>query len=119
MQRGQAKHLKAALESCDPAAERILRETADSLAFGLSHVTHLFHPDVIVLGGGLSGVGEALRGAVERVLPRLIMDVFKPGPRIALASLCEDAVPVGALMLAARATKRRRGLQPEAGEEAV
>ncbi len=97
---GEARHLAAALQKGDAAARRILDETADDLAFGLSHVTHLFHPEVIVLGGGLSGVGEPLRVAVEQALQRFLMEVFLPGPRICLAALGEDAVPVGALELA-------------------
>jgi hypothetical protein len=31
------------------------------------------------------------------------MEAFAPGPRIALSSLQEDAVPAGALILASRA----------------
>jgi glucokinase len=97
----EARHLVPALEQGDSAAERILEETAEDLAFGLSHVVHLFHPQVIVLGGGLAAVGECLRACVEANLRRFVMDAFAPGPRIALASLGEDAVPVGALCLAA------------------
>jgi glucokinase len=96
----EAKFLSAALSQNDPLAAAILEETADDLAFGLSHVVHLFHPQIIVLGGGLSLVGEPLRAAVERLLPRFIMEAFAPGPRIALAQLAEDSVPVGALCLA-------------------
>jgi glucokinase len=97
---GEAKHLAAALAEGDSIAEGILRETAEDLAYGLSHVVHLFHPEIIILGGGLSGVGEPLRKAVESALPPLLMEVFCPGPRIVLAALSEDAVPVGALELA-------------------
>ena len=84
----------------DPLARVILEETAEDLAFGLSHVVHLFHPQIIVLGGGLALIGESLRGAVERPLRRFVMEAFAPGPKIALARLREDAVPVGALELA-------------------
>jgi glucokinase len=96
----EARHLAAALEAGDDIAEIILIDTSDDLAFGLSHVTHLFHPEVIVLGGGLALVGEALRVAVARALPRYVMSAFAPGPKIALSELCEDAVPIGALSLA-------------------
>jgi glucokinase len=99
-QGGEAKHLSAALKQGDVPAQRILQEIAQDLAFGLSHVVHLFHPQVIVLGGGLSGVGEPLRAAVEEALPAFIMRAFAPGPRIVLAALGEDAVPTGALLLA-------------------
>jgi glucokinase len=96
---GEAKYLAAALKQGDVAAQGILQEIAEDMSFGLSHVVHLFHPQVIVLGGGLSRVGEPLRAAVEEALPHFIMGAFAPGPRIALTSLGEDAVPVGALLL--------------------
>ncbi|MCX6928652.1 MAG: ROK family protein [Verrucomicrobia bacterium] len=97
---GEARHLGAAWRQGDPAARRLLKETSEDLAFGLSHVVHLIHPEIIILGGGLSGVGEPLRASVELALGRFVMDAFAPGPRIALAALGEDAVPVGALKLA-------------------
>ena len=97
---GEARHLLPALERKDAGAVRILQETAEDLALGLSHVTHLFHPQIIIIGGGLSGVGEPLRAAVEEALRGFTMDAFAPGPQVALAVLREDAVPVGALDLA-------------------
>jgi glucokinase len=95
---GEARYLAAALS--DPAAQRILRETTENLAFALSHVVHLFHPQIIIVGGGLSKVGEPLRAAVETALRGFVMEVFAPTVRVALAALGEDAVPVGALELA-------------------
>ena len=97
---GEAKLLPQALAAGDEAAHQLIREVAEDLAFALSHVTHLFHPEVIVLGGGLSLIGEPLRAAVAAALPRLVMDVFHGGPPIKLSALGEDAVPVGALLLA-------------------
>ena len=97
---GEAKQLAAALEQGDATARRVLNQTAEDLAFGLSHVVHLFHPAIIVLGGGLSGVGEPLRATVEKALHNFVMEAFAPGPRVALAGLGEDAVPVGAMELA-------------------
>jgi glucokinase len=98
---GEARHLAAALAAGDPLAQRILAEVADDLAFALSHAEQLLHPEIVVLGGGLSLVGEPLRAALARALPRYVMDSFQPGPRVALAGLGEDSVPVGALALAA------------------
>ncbi len=99
-QGGEAKHLVRALAEHDPAAERILHETAEDLAFGLSHAVHLFHPEVIVLGGGLSLIGEALRQAVACALPAFVMEAFHGTTHIRLAALREDAVPVGCLLAA-------------------
>lgn len=95
----EARQLGAALKAGDRASQRLLAETALDLAFALSHVTHLLHPEVVVLGGGLSLVGEPLRAAVAERLPAFVMKAFQPGPAVLLAGLGEDAVPVGALWL--------------------
>jgi glucokinase len=97
---GEAKHLAAAWQQGDAAARRLLQEMGADLAFGLSHAVHLVHPEIIILGGGLAGVGEPLRASVEGALRGFVMEAFAPGPEIALAALGEDAVPVGALKLA-------------------
>ncbi|MCY7352385.1 MAG: ROK family protein [Cytophagaceae bacterium] len=99
---GEARFLVPALEQSDPLAQQILQETAEAIAFGLSHVVHLMHPEIIILGGGLSLMGESLCQAVEASLSNYIMEAFKPGPRVALAQLGEDAVPIGAMTLARR-----------------
>ena len=97
----EARHLRPALDLNDDTARRILAATTDDLAFALSHVTHLLHPAVIILGGGLAQVGEPLRAAVAERLTNWLMTVFRPGPAVVLAVLGEDAVPAGALLLAA------------------
>ncbi|HEX4792558.1 MAG TPA: ROK family protein [Humisphaera sp.] len=99
---GEARFLPKALAQNDQAAWAVLRELADDLAFGLSHAVHLFHPQMIVLGGGLSLMGEPLATAVANALPPYVMGAFHPVPIIKLAALGEDAVPIGALELAAR-----------------
>ncbi|HOW64497.1 MAG TPA: ROK family protein [Candidatus Paceibacterota bacterium] len=98
----EAKGLSAALAEQNADAQRLLTETAEDLAFGLSHVVHLMHPAVIILGGGLSLIGEPLRHAVQTAIGPMIMEVFRPGPTIKMAELNEDMVPVGALELASR-----------------
>ena len=96
----EARHLGPALAAGDGRAAAILDEAAGWLALALSHATHLLHPEIVVLGGGVALVGEPLRAAVARHLARLVMDAFAPGPRVALAALGEDVVPVGGLALA-------------------
>ena len=95
---GEAKHLAESLAQDDPVAQDILNTLTHDLAFALSHVTHLFHPQVIILGGGLSLVGAPLRKGIETRLPQFLMETYGNGPEIKLAELTEDAVPVGALL---------------------
>jgi glucokinase len=103
----EAKALLPSMESGDPEARNIFDGTMRDLAFGLSHVTHLFHPDTIIIGGGLSMIGEILRKRVEDNLKEFIMDAFQPGPLIQLSQLGTDVVPVGALLLAAGELKKQ------------
>ncbi len=98
---GEARHLSAALAAGDPLAQALLETLAGHLAKALGVVTQLLHPEVIVIGGGVSLIGEPLRAVVATRLPGYIMDVFHPGPPIRLAGLREDSVPVGALLMAA------------------
>jgi glucokinase len=96
----EARHLLAPLQQGDVSARKLLRETAEDFAFGLSHAVHLFHPQAIVLGGGLAALGELLRRAVAEALEPFVMEVFRPVPAVAIAALGDAAVPVGAVLLA-------------------
>ena len=99
----EAEFLGDALKAKCPLAQSILKETSQSLAFALSHVTHLFHPEAIILGGGLSLLGQPLLKGVAVEFSQYLMEALKPGPVISLAELREDVVPVGALLMAGAA----------------
>ncbi len=115
--KAQARFLVPAIAQGDAGASKILEETADDLAFGLSHVVHLFNPAIIVLGGGLSLIGEPLRAAVSSSIQKYITKAYKPGPDIKIATLGEDVVCIGALLLAKEARgereKEKGGRKPE------
>jgi glucokinase len=96
----EARLLAPALDAKDPDAIAIINQVADDLSFALSHVVHLFNPDIIILGGGLSLLGEHLRSRIIEILPRYIMKALLPAPPIAIAALNEDVVPLGAILLA-------------------
>lgn len=91
--------LADALTANDPVGRRIFEETTDDLALGLSHAIHLLHPEVLVLGGGLSFLGEILQNSIVEKLPAYLMKTFSPGPQVKLTQLKEKAVPVGCLVL--------------------
>jgi glucokinase len=100
LKKDQSKILLEAIHQGDQSAEIILDETVDDLCFALSHPIHLFHPETIILGGGLSLIGEPLRLAIEIKIKKYIMDAFQPGPIIQLSTLGENAVPIGAVAMA-------------------
>ena len=100
-----AKAILPAVEQGSTLTQSILDSTATDLAFALSHVTHLVHPKTIVLGGGLSLIGEPLLSAVRKAFPTFLMKAMLPAPEILSASLGEDVVPIGALSLAQKAAQ--------------
>ncbi len=95
-----ARIVYAAAAAGDTVATRILDETTATLGLALANVVALFHPEVIVIGGGISLMGplfwDGLRAAVaQRAIPAYLASVH-----IERAMLGEDVVPVGALCLA-------------------
>lgn len=96
----EANLLQQAMDKGDEAAQKIIDDVSDDLAFALSHVVHLFHPDVIIIGGGISLMKECIRKPVELKLPQYLMQAFLPAPAIHLATLGEYVVPLGAIALA-------------------
>jgi glucokinase len=99
-EKNEARFLKQALQKNDVPAKIIVQELADDLAFALSHVVHLFHPDIIIIGGGLSLLGKELTDPLTLALPGYLMRAFHPAPGIKIASLGKNVVPVGAIELA-------------------
>ncbi|MGB3305582.1 MAG: ROK family protein [Thermomicrobiales bacterium] len=82
-------------------AQRILSEAAGYLGAGLGNAICLMNPQVIVLGGGVTGAGEAYwetvrRAAAARALPGVTVDILP-------ARHADDAPLYGALALAEQA----------------
>ena len=102
----EARHLGKALELNDAFAGTILGETVRALAWAFSHVIHLVHPDVLVLGGGVTGLGERFRIAIEQALPAYVIMAFQPLPPVLLSGLGEQVVPIGAIELAKQYEQR-------------
>ena len=74
------EEIVAMAEAGDALAEAALERHADRLARGLAHVVNIFDPEVIVLGGGLSGLSH-----LYQVVPALMeRHVFADAPQINL-----------------------------------
>ncbi len=114
----QAVALGSALADRCAVAAGIVAEAGDALAFALSHVVHLFHPQAIVLGGGVALLGEPWRAAVADALARYVAPAYQPAPEVLLTALGELAVPRGALLLAAEACglRQAREVRPMADD---
>ncbi len=101
------KNLMAAINGNDFEAKAILDETIDDLAYGLSHVVHIVNPNILILGGGLSNLGDYLSITLTQKLRKYVMEVLKQKlPAVKLSGLKEDTVPMGAVVLAIQQTKK-------------
>jgi len=96
---GEARFLVSALDQDCLVAAQLLENLVTRLSLGLSHVVHLFNPDILILGGGVSLIGEPLRKGIEKKLHSFVMHAMHPLPEIAIAGLGEDVVPMGALAM--------------------
>ena len=87
-----------AAERGDAPAREILEGVAQSLGAGLVNVLHIFNPDVIILGGGVSlNHWEYFRHDVEEYIRAHAMShVLKLGYKLALSSLGDDIGLLGA-----------------------
>ena len=87
-----------AAERGDAPAREILEGVAQSLGAGLVNVLHIFNPDVIILGGGVSlNHWEYFRHDVEEYIRAHAMShVLKMGYKLALSSLGDDIGLLGA-----------------------
>jgi len=108
MNGGEAKFLSEAIRKGDLGAVSILDQTADNIAFALSYVVLLFHPKIIVIGGGLSLMKETLTSRINIFLPKYVVKDFHPLPEVTTANLGEDVICVGALLLAKSAENKSK-----------
>jgi len=69
-----ATEIAEAARAGEEAAEQALVLYEERLARALGHVINLLDPDVIVLGGGLSGLARLYRGVPERWAPYIFSD---------------------------------------------
>lgn len=90
-----AEDVWAAALGGDRLAGEALEEALNTLALGLANVALLFDPELIVLGGGVAGVGEALahplRERLRGMLPHPV------APRLELSRLGSRAQLLGAV----------------------
>ncbi len=83
----------------DGFGAKAIHKTGEYLGFGLVSLANALDPDLIVIGGGLSELGDALIGPAARVLRERAL----PGPAkcaVVVAELGKDSALIGAASLA-------------------
>lgn len=97
---GEAKWILWAKKQGDPHAKQIWEDFGKYLGLALSHVVQLFHPQVLIMGGGVSRFGPPLLREIQNNLDQLVMSAHRGTYQLKLSLLGEDVVPRGALLLA-------------------
>lgn len=89
-----------ALRAGDEAAKEVVDSYIDYLALGLGNVINIFQPEVLSLGGGVSGEGQYL---LDMLIPKVRKEQYGGGivklTDIRIAQLGNDAGIVGAAVL--------------------
>jgi glucokinase len=101
--RVSAETVFAAAARGDRAAADIVAVLAARLGRGIAGVATVLDPDLVVLGGGLANAGPALLHPVERA----VREHTPVPPRVALSTLGDQSVALGAVRLALDAADAR------------
>lgn len=80
----------------DPVAARLIEETGEMLGAWLGSVVSLLDPDIIIIGGGVSRIGEPLFSKMRQTMPRRTINSFASQTPIVPAQLKNDAGIFGA-----------------------
>jgi glucokinase len=92
-----------------PGASEAVKQLAGWLGAGLVSIANVFDPEMIVVGGGVSGLGEVLLGPAREYVRRNAMGPGRETVKIAAAELGNGAGLVGAGLTAWTVTGREGG----------
>jgi glucokinase len=95
-----AADVAEAARAGDPVAVRVWDETCEALACGITSLANLFEPELVVVGGGVSRVGEQLLGPVRALAAAQV--IVPPGRKVGVvqAALGDSVGVVGAAAVA-------------------
>ena len=87
----------AAAEAGDPEVLALLDAWTDEIAQGLAGMVHIFNPQLILIGGGVSAQQKLLIAPIAAKVKASVMPAFAEGLEIRAAQLHNDAGMVGAV----------------------
>jgi glucokinase len=91
-----ARMVAQAAKAGIPLATSIIAAAAEALGVGLVNIIHIFNPELIILGGGISQIGELLIEPARRIVAERAMQVPRESVQIVMAELGSDTGLVGA-----------------------
>ena len=100
LERITAKVVAQAAGQGDMEAQLILTKAMDYLGIGMASLVNLFNPELIVIGGGLTNIGEGLFGPVRRAIVRHAFRTPAETVRVVRAELGDKVGVLGAVATA-------------------
>jgi glucokinase len=104
LEKGQeitAKDISQAAEDGDKLALEVITQAGQIFGHHLANLSHIFNPELFVLGGGVSMIGEMFFAPIRQSLEEHVMDpAYLTNLRVVPAALGDDAGLVGAMALA-------------------
>jgi glucokinase len=91
-----AADVAAAAAVGDPVARAVWSETTELLGSAITDLVNAFEPEMVVLGGGVTGAGSALLEPVAEIVLRDAMPPAAAAVRFAIAASGESVGVVGA-----------------------
>lgn len=79
-----------------PLACAIIQDAAEAIGIGLTNVIHIFNPEVIILGGGVTQIGPLLMEPALHIVQERAMKMPRDAVRIVQAELGTDVGLIGA-----------------------
>lgn len=83
----------------DPLANRLVDEEAEILGRGFTNLIHIFSPEIVIMGGGLSHQFDRLRPGIQSHIAQWAMPAFRD-VEVVRAALEQNSGLVGAAALA-------------------
>lgn len=83
--RVNAHTVARAAEAGIPLARAIIAKAAEALGVGLVNIIHIYNPDTIILGGGVTQMGQMLMEPALRIVQERAMKAPRDSARILLA----------------------------------
>lgn len=95
-----SKIVGQAAQRGDPLAVEIVQRAGHIIGLGLTSLLHLFNPEIIVIGGGVSKIGSLLLDPMRVAMREsVIYEGYIDRLRIEMAALGEDVSIIGAAAL--------------------
>ncbi len=86
----------ALYDAGDPAVTRIMSDTAKRVAQALSMLCNALNPELVLIGGSLSGVGERFIEIVQDEMKTMALELNR-APRMQRGALGRNASALGAI----------------------